>query len=321
MSGRETFYEFSIGSDEAGVRLDRFLASKIPQFSRTHIQRLIKEGRATIDGKPIKANHKLGTGEKVYLTVPPPRSAIPQPEPIPLDIVYEDQDLLVVSKPAGLVVHPAAGNKRGTLVNALLNHCKTLSTIGGILRPGIVHRLDKNTTGLLVVAKTDAAHRNLAEQLASRTLKRTYLALVCGEVEHSVGEIDAPIGRHPHHREKMCVNRTTGKPAITHYRVVRRSEGLTLLEITLETGRTHQIRVHLRYIGHPVVGDPEYGRNRHEAFSGIPQSRSILIGKLKKAKTQLLHATRLELTHPGVGEWMVFEAPLPPLFDEIVKLL
>jgi len=318
---QEKTFTFIVGEDEAGMRLDRYLAQILPDYSRTFIQKLINTGKATIGERHTKQSHVLEVNEVIALAIPPPETSIPQPEPIPLDIIFEDGSLIALNKPCGMVVHPGAGNPSGTLVNALLHHCRFLSEIGGIQRPGIVHRLDKNTTGLLVVAKTDAAHRSLAEQIADRTLKRFYLALVSGEFEHNEGKVDAPIGRNEQHRERMAVNRRHGRPAVTHYEVLKRAHGLTLLGVSLETGRTHQIRVHLSHIGHPVIGDPEYGKEINAVLAAVSDVHPLLPGKLKKVKTQLLHAARLQLHHPDSGEPMIFETPPPPHFQEIISLM
>lgn len=320
-AAEEKTFTFIVSEDEAGMRLDRYLAQILPDYSRTFIQKLINSGKVAIGERQPKQSHVIETDEVVNLTIPPPESCIPQPEPIPLDIVFEDDALIVLNKPCGMVVHPGAGNPTGTLVNALLHHCSFLSGIGGVRRPGIVHRLDKNTTGLLVVAKTDIAHRHLAAQLSDRSLKRYYLALVAGNFEQNAGTIDAPIGRDERHRDRMAVNPRHGRPAVTHYEVLKRAHGLTLLGVSLETGRTHQIRVHLSHIAHPVVGDPEYGKEINVVLSAVSDVQPLLPGKLKKVKTQLLHAARLQLNHPVSGEPMKFEAPAPPHFLEIINLL
>ena len=321
MAGEEKIHEFIVTEEEAGMRLDRFLALSLPNYSRTYIQKLIKKGGAKVGERHLKPSYLLNEQDQVLLEVPPPETWIPKPEPLPLDIVYEDEHIIVINKAPGMVVHPAPGNRTGTLVHALLYHCPALSGIGGVLRPGIVHRLDKNTTGLMVVAKTDAAHHNLVRQMMARSVKRIYLALATGEMKENSGTINVPIGRDERRRERMGINYKTGKTAITHYRVLKRAEGLTFLELALETGRTHQIRVHLASIGHPVFGDAEYGGNLKEALSSIPASRSLLLGKLKKVKRQLLHAARLEFRHPVNGNDLRLEAALPCLFQEIVDLL
>ena len=244
------------------------------------------------------------------MTVPPPEEVTLAPEAIPLDIVYEDEDLLVVNKPAGLVVHPAVGHHRGTLVNALLDHCPDLSGIGGYLRPGIVHRLDKDTSGLLLVSKSDLAHQGLSAGLKAHRIKRKYLALVCGEVRSERGLIDAPLGRDPKDRKRMAVV-ADGRPARTHFLIQERFPGYTLLDVELETGRTHQIRVHLAYAGYPVAGDPVYGPRR--ARQGGHSSLNLA--------GQALHAYRITFTHPRTDELLTFEAPLPPVFEDVLELL
>jgi 23S rRNA pseudouridine1911/1915/1917 synthase len=279
------------GAEDSGVRLDVFLAGRFPDFTRSRLKNLIDEERVTVNGRAAKAAYKLEPGDAVELTVPEPRAVAAQAEDIPLDIVYEDDSLIVINKRRGLVVHPAAGNETGTLVNALLNHCDDLSGIAGEIKPGIVHRLDKDTTGLLVAAKTDAAHLSLSRQIAEKTAKRIYLALVEGNVASDNGRIEAALGRSRSDRKKIAVVEEGGRAAATQYYVLERFGDTTLVECHLETGRTHQIRVHMKHIGHPVVGDPVYGF-RHQRFS---------------LQGQLLHAARLEFTHPLTNERMKFE--------------
>ena len=288
---------FLVTAEETGVRLDRYLSVRMPELSRSRIQAVINAGEATLNACPAKPAERVREGDSIIWREPPPvpcRSAAP--EEIPLDILFEDDDLLVLNKPAGMVVHPGAGNTAGTLVSALLHHCGSLSRIGGVERPGIVHRLDKETSGCLVVAKNDAAHRALAAQFAGRTVKKTYLAVVAGAPRLRTGVIDAPLARHPVHRKKMAVSQRDGRrEAITEYRVLATSEGASLVECTPRTGRTHQIRVHLKHLGCPVLGDPLYGRRgawgRH-----------------------LLHAWKLSFAHPREGREVTFEAPPPPEF-------
>ncbi len=268
------------------------------------MQRLIEKGYVLVNSRRMRSSYRVRPGDQIEMNVPPPKEITLCPEPIPLDIVYEDEDLLVVNKPPGLVVHPAPGHQGGTLVNALLNHCPNLPGIGGYLRPGIVHRLDKDTSGLLLVSKTDLAHQRLAAQLKARKIKRKYLALVHGEAKEEEGLIDAPLGRDPKNRKKIAVV-PHGKEARTFYRVKKRFPGYTLLEVELETGRTHQIRVHLAYAGYPVAGDPVYGFRRN----------------LLNLPGQALHAYRLSFTHPRTGEFLSFEAPLPPAFTEAIAFL
>ncbi|HEY8343542.1 MAG TPA: RluA family pseudouridine synthase [Calditerricola sp.] len=298
---RELVYEWTVEEPDVGERIDRFLAAQEEDWSRAQVQKWIKEGRVTVNGEPVKANYRLEPDDEIVLRVPPPKDLAVEPEPMELDIVYEDGDVVVVNKPRGLVVHPAPGHLSGTLVNGLLYHCRDLSGIGGVLRPGIVHRIDKDTSGLLVVAKNDRAHLSLARQFKDHTVTRRYVALVHGEVAHDRGTIDAPIGRDPHNRQRMAVLPKTGKPAVTHFAVLERFPGYTLLELKLETGRTHQIRVHMKFIGHPVVGDPKYGPRKTLPIDG-----------------QALHAGVLGFVHPRTGEYLEFRAPLP---EDMERLL
>jgi len=322
--------------DAAGERFDRALAAVLPDLSRTRIQALVRAGKVMANGHPVgDAGRKVSGGEAVCVEIPPPEPAAPEPENIPLDVVYEDGDLVVVDKPAGLVVHPGAGNRSGTLVNALLHRCKgSLSGIGGVERPGIVHRLDKDTSGLLVVAKNDKAHRHLAEQFADhgRTgpLERAYLALVWGVLPRPRGTIDAPIDRDPHNREKMRVSRPgKGREAITHWELIetfgeapRRGAGtgpgqplVSLIRCVLETGRTHQIRVHMAHIGHPVLGDPVYGTGfKTKSVHLTEEGRARLEGLDRQA----LHAAHLAFEHPSTGEILSFDSDLP---DDLRQLL
>ncbi|RDV82933.1 RluA family pseudouridine synthase [Ammonifex thiophilus] len=293
-----------VEEEEAGVRLDVYLARNLPENSRSYLQRLINEGYVQVGGRKVKPSYRVKSGEEIMVFLPPAEAPEVEPEPIPLEIIYEDEDLLVVNKPRGMVVHPGAGHKRGTLVNALLYHCRNLSGINGVLRPGIVHRLDKDTSGLLVVAKNDEAHLSLSAQLKERRVLKEYWALVYGEVKPAQGRIEAPIGRHPRHRQKMAVV-AGGRPAVTRYEVVEYFPGYTLLKVQPETGRTHQIRVHLHYLGHPIVGDLKYGPARpHLGLEG-----------------QFLHAGVLGFTHPRTGEFLRFEAPLPPELERVLAKL
>jgi 23S rRNA pseudouridine1911/1915/1917 synthase len=279
------------------MRLDRFLADELPHFSRSRLQVLIREGHVTLNERPARPRETLRTGDMIRLVEPPPEKIATEPENIPLDILFEDDDLLVINKPAGMVVHPGAGNTSRTLVNALLAHCRTLSGIGGKERPGIVHRLDKETSGCLVVAKNDAAHHSLSRQFAERTVEKLYLALVAGTLQKAHGVIDAGIGRHPKHRQRMAVNKERGRSARTDYRVVKSRDGITLVECVLHSGRTHQIRVHLHHLGYPVLGDKVYGRQRTPEFP-----------------RQMLHAWKLGFNHPRDGKRLTFEAPVPADF-------
>jgi 23S rRNA pseudouridine1911/1915/1917 synthase len=309
-----------------GIRLDRFLSMRLPELSRTRVQSLIKQGRVSLGSATIvDAKYRVKPGERFALDVPPAAAAEPGAETIPLDVVHEDDALIVIDKPAGLVVHPGAGHAKGTLVNALIAHCGTsLSGIGGVARPGIVHRLDKDTSGLMVVAKTDRAHRALAKQFADhgRTgeLERGYLALVWGSPSRPHGTIDAPIGRHPASRTKMAVLPGKGRAAVTHWRVVetfgRGKEPIaSLIECTLETGRTHQVRVHLAHIGHPLIGDPLYGQGFKSKLRKLPEP---LQGKLAALSRQALHATHLAFVHPVSGTLLKFNSPLPADLADIV---
>lgn len=295
--------EFSVERD--GERLDVFLARMDGTLSRSRIQKLITDGSVTVDGKPAKASLRLAAGATVAVELPEPEATDILPENIPLDILYEDEDVIVVNKARGMVVHPAAGVSRGTLVNALLAHCKDLSGINGALRPGIVHRLDKDTSGVMIAAKNDAAHRSLAEQIQEKTAKRVYWAILTGNIPEEEGVIHGAIGRNPKDRQKMAVVHENGKDATTNFRVLERFGAYTLVECRLMTGRTHQIRVHMAYIGHPVVGDPKYGAKK------CPFS----------IEGQALHSKTLMFTHPRTGERMEFEAPLPEDMQMILDQL
>ena len=296
----------AVAAEDAGTRLDKVLASRLADLSRTQIQRLIQEGRATAADGPLAASHRVREGETIDLHVPPPRPADLAAEPLPLSILHEDADLLVIDKPAGLVVHPSPGHPGGTLVNALLFHCRSLSGIGGEARPGIIHRLDKDTSGLLLVAKHDRSHRHLAAQLKARTLQRRYQALVLGAMPAQAGTIDAPLGRHPTQRKKMAVVARGGRTARTYYRVLEAWGVLSLLELALETGRTHQIRVHLASLGHPVLGDATYGPGARR-WPGRP----VLEQALRAFPRQALHAVQVRFRHPTHGDCMTFSSPVP----------
>jgi 23S rRNA pseudouridine1911/1915/1917 synthase len=294
-------------------RLDTYLRGQFPAVSRAAIQRLIAEGHILVDGRTVKPTHHPRAGEEIQVHWPEARPAEAKPEDIPLDILHEDGDLVVVNKPPGLVVHPASGHEDHTLVNALLHHCAgQLSGIGGVARPGIVHRLDKETSGCLVVAKNDAAHLALAEQFAGRTMEKVYLAIVCGEVARERGEIRAAIARHPTHRKRMAVTDGTGREAWTSYRVRERLRGATLLEATLHTGRTHQLRVHFQHIGHPIVGDDTYSARQNKRLEELTGCT---------APRQMLHAWKLSLRQPGTGRKLSFEAPLPADFTKVLAAL
>ncbi|MFD0588039.1 RluA family pseudouridine synthase [Paenibacillus sp. GCM10027627] len=299
-------YEWVATSAEAGDRIDKYIVEQMDEagVSRTQVQEWIKGGAALVNGKAVKANYKLYENDAVSLIVPDAEDANITPENIPLEIVYEDSDVIVINKPRGMVVHPAPGHSSGTVVNALMYHCKDLSGINGMVRPGIVHRIDKDTTGLLMAAKNDLAHVSLAEQLKEHTVTRKYIALVHGNVPHDHGTIEAPIGRDSSDRKLFTVTDHNSKEAVTHFIVQERLNDYTVLELQLETGRTHQIRVHMKYIGYPLAGDPVYGRNKTVALNG-----------------QALHAAVLGLTHPRTGERLLFEAPLPADMEHVLNSL
>lgn len=292
-------------AEKSGERIDVFLARKYPEMSRSHLQKLITAEEVLINGKSRKANYKLSEGELVSLSLPEPEVINISPENIPLDILYEDSDIIVINKPRGMVVHPAAGVTTGTLVNALLAHCDDLSGINGVIRPGIVHRLDKDTSGVMVAAKNDAAHINLSEQIKNKTAKRVYWAIVFGNIKESSGTINGDIGRNPNDRQKMAIVTANGKPATTKFKVLERFGQYTLIECRLLTGRTHQIRVHMTSIGHPLVGDPKYGRGKSPF----------------KIQGQALHSLNLTLVHPKTGKEMIFEAPLPEDMKKILSAM
>ncbi len=293
-------------SDIPGERLDAFLARAVPELSRSAAQKLIEEGCVLRNGKPGKKNDKLSPGDQIDVTIPEPKAVDIVPKEMPLDIVYEDEDVAVINKPKGLVVHPAAGHLDDTLVNGLLYAMEgELSGINGALRPGIVHRIDKDTSGLLAVAKNDLAHAVLASQLKDHTMARTYEAVVCGSFREDSGTVNAPIGRHPSDRKKMCVTARGGKEAVTHWEVVERYRGYTHIRCRLETGRTHQIRVHMAYIGHPILGDTVYGHKKPE----LGQS------------SQCLHAGALCFRHPRDGRPVMVFAPLPDYFLQVLEKL
>ncbi len=300
-------------------RLDRFLAEALPELTRSQLKRLIEEGRVLLADAPAKAAQKLRGGEQLSVSLPEPEPVAALPEKIPLVVLYEDAHLIVVDKPAGLVVHPAPGHQGGTLVNALLHHCHDLAGIGGSLRPGIVHRLDKETSGVLVATKDDATHNGLARQFKLHSISRRYLALVHGLPAADRGTIDQAIGRHPTERKKMSSRSRSGRRAVTHWQVRERfpAERLALLELRLETGRTHQIRVHLSELGLPVVGDPVYGRSGRSRSLGDAQLQKLLAG----LQRQFLHARLLGFVHPATGTYMEFESPLPEELSGILTYL
>jgi 23S rRNA pseudouridine1911/1915/1917 synthase len=304
MSAESTTIELIVPKEAARLRLDQFLARALPKFSRSRVQQLIRKQFVTCNDSPGRPRDLVRAGDRIAVNEPPPEKIDIEPEAIPLDVLYEDDDLIVINKAAGIVVHPGAGQREHTLVNALLHHFPKLSGIGGKERPGIVHRLDKETSGCLLVAKTDEAHRGLSAQFAARTVEKIYLALVAGKLRKSAGAIEQKIGRHPVDRQRMSVAARRGRAAKTEYRVVSSSHEMSLLECKLHSGRTHQIRVHLHHLGHPVLGDKVYG------------------GRFAKTlPRQMLHAWRLGFQHPRTGERKSFEAPLPEDFEEAIKSL
>lgn len=322
MTGEAAEIEVAIAPEEAGERLDRLLARRLPDLSRSRVQALIADGRVSARGpagEPLALDAASGAraGVVVRVSVPPPEPAVPEAQPIPLDVVFEDEHLIVIDKPAGLVVHPGAGHADQTLVNALLAHCgESLAGIGGVARPGIVHRLDKDTTGLLVAAKTERAHADLVAQLAARTVERAYLALVWGVPPGAVGVVEGDIGRDPRDRRRMAVVRRGGRTAVTHWRALR-ALGLaaSLVECRLETGRTHQIRVHMTHVGHPIVGDPVYGRATRARMARLG---SVAQDAVRGFPRQALHAAVLGFVHPVTGAALRFERPPP---DDMAALI
>ena len=297
---------FNIENDD-GARIDRFLSEEMPDMSRSRIQKLIKDEDILVNDKPVKANYRLSFDDRIEVKIPELKEPEIVAEDIPLDILYEDEDILIVNKPKGMVVHPAPGHYSGTLVNALMFHCKdSLSGINGVMRPGIVHRIDMNTTGSLIVCKNDSAHQSLADQLKVHSIKRVYEAIVHGNLKDDEGTINAPIGRHPIDRKKMSTHCKNGRNAITHYRVLKRFGNFTYVSCELETGRTHQIRVHMASIGHPILGDDVYGPAKCPVKN--------LVG-------QTLHAKTLGIIHPRTQEYLEVNAPLPNYFENLLKTL
>ncbi|MDH7502603.1 MAG: RluA family pseudouridine synthase [Verrucomicrobiota bacterium] len=312
MNSAQQSQTLMVPCDVSAKRLDVFLQREFPCISRSTLARLIRDGHVLVNGVTVKPSHQPRQGEQITIAWPELRPATPEPEPIPLDILYEDETLIVLNKPAGLVVHPAAGAPAGTLVNALLYHCRgELSGIAGVARPGIVHRLDRDTSGLMVVAKNDAGHLALSRQFARRHIEKVYHALVCGKLEPEAGEISAPIARHPSHRKMMAVI-DKGRPAITAYRTIEIFRGATLVEARPRTGRTHQIRVHFKHIGFPLVGDKSYGKR--------PNAK-LFEDTGYVAPRQMLHAQRLSFVHPLTQQTLTFEAPWPADFAEAVRQL
>ena len=312
----DSIVSFLVHSQDSSKRLDVFLSQKDPALSRSQIKKLIETGKVQIEGRKAKAGLRLRENEVVTLTIPEPRRLEAEAEAIPLKVLYEDRHLIVVDKPAGLVVHPAAGNYSGTLVNALLHRCPDLAGIGGVLRPGIVHRLDKDTSGVLVVAKDDMAHRSLSDQFRKHTAERNYVGIVFGQLSEE-GQVDTPVGRHPTHRKKMSARPRKGREARTYWRVLERFRSFNLAEFRLQTGRTHQVRVHLSSIGHPILGDPLYGgRKRLASVEPLPLRQG-----LQRLKRQALHAASLGFVHPLTGDVLKFSSPLPEDIQEAIALL
>lgn len=305
-NGQETeASEWTVDADAAKTRIDKYITENLGEdVSRSQVQLWIADGHVSVNDGPIKSNYKVSQGDRIVLKVPEPSAVELIPEDIPLEIAFEDGDVIVVNKPRGMVVHPAPGHSSGTLVNALMFHCKDLSGINGEIRPGIVHRIDKDTTGLIMAAKNDKAHASLAAQLKEHSVNRRYLALVHGNISHDQGTIDAPIGRDAQDRKLYTVTDRNSKHAVTHFTVVERFGDYSLLELKLETGRTHQIRVHMKYIGHPLVGDPVYGKSKGIKLNG-----------------QALHAAVLGFVHPSTGEYKEFSAPMPSDMNELLTIL
>lgn len=298
-------YLFEIQENQQ-MRLDKYLSEQFPEQTRSYLQKLIKEGQVLVNGKTVKSGYQLSKGDEVSVTIPEPKELDVEPQKMELDIVYEDEDVILINKPKGMVVHPAPGHTTDTLVNGLLYHCKdNLSGINGVARPGIVHRIDRDTTGILIVCKNDMSHNSIAAQLKEHSINRRYRALVHGNLKEDTGTVEGPIGRHPVDRKKMAINERNGKPAVTHYTVLERFGNYTLIECKLETGRTHQIRVHMTSIGHPLVGDEVYG----------PAKSPF------KLQGQCLHAMVLGFVHPRTGEYMEFSADLPEYFEDLLKKL
>lgn len=303
--GEWDVYEWLVQNENAKNRIDKYIAEQLEgEASRSQVQLWIADGYVRVNGNPVKANYKVAPEDRVDLAIPEPEAVEIEPEDIPLDVAYEDADVIVVNKPRGMVVHPAPGHASGTLVNALMHHCRDLSGINGELRPGIVHRIDKDTSGLIMAAKNDKAHASLAAQLKEHSVTRRYYAVVHGNITHDQGTVDAPIGRDPQDRKMFTVTDRNSKHAVTHFTVVERFGDYCLLELQLETGRTHQIRVHMKYIGHPLVGDPMYGRSKGLKMDG-----------------QALHAAVLGFVHPSTGEYMEFTAPMPDDMEELLAVL
>ena len=298
---------FEVEAEQEGERLDKFLSIIYPEFSRAFFQKLIKSKQVSVNETPQKASYCVKIDDIVTVEIPDAVETTIEPENIPLDILYEDDDVLIVNKPKGMVVHPSAGHYSGTLVNAIMYHCKdTLSGINGEIRPGIVHRIDMDTSGSLIVCKNDEAHVNIAQQIKEHSVNRIYVGIVCGNVKEDSGTVEGAIGRHPIERKKMAINEKNGKPAITHYKVLERFKNYTYMQFKLETGRTHQIRVHMASIGHPLLGDTLYSSGR---------------SPFKHLQGQCLHAKTIGFIHPKTGEYMEYSAPLPEYFEKLLCLL
>ncbi|MED1056819.1 RluA family pseudouridine synthase [Bacillus mycoides] len=295
--------QVTVAEEQKSERIDKFVSEINSEWSRSQVQQWIKDAVVTVNGKSVKVNYKVKENDEITVTIPDPEELDIQPEDMKLEVYYEDADVLVVNKPRGMVVHPAPGHTKGTLVNGLMHHCTDLSGINGVMRPGIVHRIDKDTSGLLMVAKNDMAHESLVNQLVAKTVTRRYKAIVHGVIPHDKGTIDAPIGRDKKERQSMTVDEN-GKNAVTHFQVLERFKDFTLVECRLETGRTHQIRVHMKYIGYPLAGDPKYGPKKTLDMNG-----------------QALHAGILGFDHPRTGEYIEFEAPIPEVFEEALNIL
>ncbi|ANC20909.1 pseudouridine synthase [Bacillus cereus] len=295
--------QVTVAAEQKNERIDKFVTGINNEWSRSQVQQWIKDDVVTVNGKAVKVNYKVKEEDEITVTIPEPEELDIQPEDLNLEIYYEDADVLVVNKPRGMVVHPAPGHTSGTLVNGLMHHCTDLSGINGVMRPGIVHRIDKDTSGLLMVAKNDMAHESLVNQLVAKTVTRRYKAIVHGVIPHDKGTIDAPIGRDKKERQSMTVDEN-GKNAVTHFQVLERFKDFTLVECRLETGRTHQIRVHMKYIGYPLAGDPKYGPKKTLDMNG-----------------QALHAGILGFDHPRTGEYIQFEAPIPEVFEDALNIL
>ena len=301
---------FKVEAEESGLRVDKYLSEQLPELSRSYLQKIIKDGQVLANDKPVKANYKVSMGDAIELEIPEAVEPEIEPENIPLEILYEDADVILINKPKGMVVHPSAGHYSGTLVNGLMYHCKDeLSGINGVMRPGIVHRIDMDTTGVIIACKNDKSHNSIAEQLKEHSITRRYRAIVCGNIKEDEGTVDKPIGRDPSNRLRNAVTDLNSKNAVTHYKVLEIFGRFTLIEAQLETGRTHQIRVHMAYLKHPLLGDELYGPVKSKEGSKLG------------AKRQMLHAGILGFVHPSTGEYMEFESSLPEDFESVLQKL